>query len=192
MWFWFGRSWSWTEPRIGGRDAPLKRSVYGELLAWWRRNGVGRERRPNPNVRLAHVPVVRLSEGLREEVEQTAEHLREQGRAQRRARSGGNRGAEARQERARRRGRRAPQTALGEPEAVVDRVRAFVARFADVSEDMKELLLDLAATWGGEVEQRLATFAHDARQSAVWLAGFATQLRAWADTLPDATVPDTE
>ena len=61
--------WPWTAPLIGGRDRLLKWEVYQALLAWWRNNGVGQERRPSPDVRLPHVKLARLPLGLRERVE---------------------------------------------------------------------------------------------------------------------------
>ena len=130
-------------------EARLRTQVYRELMEHWLREEVGRARRPNPNVRLAHVKVYKLSEGLRERVTEEASVARERNNAQRRARRHPDRAAEAAEERAERRRAREKQreprpTAAGTLADARDHLMAVFAPWSTVGMDLAELASDLA------------------------------------------------
>ena len=152
--------WPWTAPLIGGRDRLLKWEVYQALLAWWRNNGVGQERRPSPDVRLPHVKLAWLPLGLRERVEGIGGVQRARENAQRRARANPNRAEEAAEERSQRRRRRATgqtgpapaATGLGGLAGALERAQTLFAVTESAAVDFVEGIRDLIVLYADNEE----------------------------------------
>ena len=183
----------WTAPLIGGCNCLLKWEVYQALLAWWRNNGVGRERRPSPDVRLPHVKLARLPLGLRERVEGIGGVQRARANAQRRARANPNRAEEAAEERDQRRQRRAAgqtgpapaATGLGGLAGALERAHTLFAVTESAAVDFVESLRDLIVLYAdNEDVPRAMQRAAQLRSLANNVRDGFRHIRVFMDALP--------
>ncbi|SNX87202.1 uncharacterized protein MEPE_05912 [Melanopsichium pennsylvanicum] len=182
-------------PPLGGAQGPLRMRVYACLLERWRSGGVGRRRRPHPNVRLSLRTLGEIpeeEEELREEVARVGAVGREREAARKRARSRPDRPAEAARERRRTRARAQGQpgesaTGLGDLGAAVRRAESLFHGVQEGTELFQQGLADVAALLlaeslrtGGERELRriseIQQLSQNTRQQVdvvwAWLEGF--------------------
>ncbi|SNX84009.1 uncharacterized protein MEPE_02717 [Melanopsichium pennsylvanicum] len=182
-------------PPLGGAQGPLRMRVYACLLERWRSGGVGRRRRPHPNVRLSLRTLGEIpeeEEELREEVARVGAVGREREAARKQARSRPDRPAEAARERRRTRARAQGQpgesaTGLGDLGAAVRRAESLFHGVQEGTELFQQGLADVAALLlteslrtGGERELRriseIQQLSQNTRQQVdvvwAWLEGF--------------------
>ncbi|SNX86356.1 uncharacterized protein MEPE_05065 [Melanopsichium pennsylvanicum] len=182
-------------PPLGGAQGPLRMRVYACLLERWRSGGVGRRRRPHPNVRLSLRTLGEIpeeEEELREEVAWVGAVGREREAARKRARSRPDRPAEAARERRRTRARAQGQPeesamGLGDLGAAVRRAESLFHGVQEGTELFQQGLADVAALLlteslrtGGERELRriseIQQLSQNTRQQVdvvwAWLEGF--------------------
>nr|CDI57083.1 uncharacterized protein BN887_02655 [Melanopsichium pennsylvanicum 4] len=169
--------------------------VYACLLERWRSGGVGRRRRPHPNVRLLLRTLGKIpeeEEELREEVARVGAVGREWEAARKRARSRPNRPAKAARERRRTQARAQGQPGesamgLGDLGAAVRRAESLFHGVQEGTELFQQGLADVAALLlaeslrtGGERElcriSEIQQLSQNTRQQVdvvwAWLEGF--------------------
>ncbi|SNX82017.1 uncharacterized protein MEPE_00722 [Melanopsichium pennsylvanicum] len=182
-------------PPLGGAQGPLRMRVYACLLERWRSGGVGRRRRPHPNVRLLLRTLGKIpeeEEELREEVARVGAVGREWEAARKRARSRPNRPAKAARERRRTQARAQGQPGesamgLGDLGAAVRRAESLFHGVQEGTELFQQGLADVAALLlaeslrtGGERElcriSEIQQLSQNTRQQVdvvwAWLEGF--------------------